>query len=43
MKSIYEKAGGTYTRQGDYEFPDLKVSPEKKLKSEFGDSDTGGI
>ena len=43
MKSIYEKAGGTYTRQGDYELPNLKVPPEKKLKSEFGDSDTGGI
>ena len=27
MKSIYEEAGGTYTRQGDYELPDLKVPP----------------
>lgn len=32
MKSIYEEAGGTYTRQGDYELPDLKVQPEKELE-----------
>ena len=32
MKSIYEEAGGTYTRQGDYEFPDLKVPPEKEIE-----------
>ena len=32
MKSIYEKAGGTYTRQGDYELPNLKVSPEKEIE-----------
>ena len=32
MKSIYEKTGGTYTRQGDYELPDLKVPPEKGIK-----------
>ena len=30
MKSIYEETGGTYTRQGDYELPDLKIPPEKK-------------
>ena len=32
MKSIYEKADGTYTRQGDYELPNLKVSPEKEIE-----------
>ena len=32
MKSIYEEAGSTYTRQGDYELPDLKVQPEKELE-----------
>ena len=32
MKSIYEEAGGTYTRQGDYELPNLKVPPEKEIE-----------
>ena len=32
MKNIYEEAGGTYTRQGDYELPDLKIPPEKEVK-----------
>ena len=32
MKSIYEQVGGTYTQQGDYEFPDLKVPPEKEIE-----------
>jgi len=32
MKSIYEQAGGTYTRQGDYELPNLKVSLEKEIE-----------
>ena len=32
MKNIYEQAGGTYTRQGDYELPDLKVPPEKEIE-----------
>lgn len=32
MKSIYKEASGTYTRQGDYEFPDLKVPPEKEIE-----------
>ena len=32
MKNIYEEAGGTYTRQGDYELPNLKVSPEKDIE-----------
>ena len=32
MKSIYEEAGGTYTRQGDYELPYLKVPPEKEIE-----------
>ena len=32
MKSIYKKAGGTYTRQGDYELPNLKIPPEKEIE-----------
>ena len=32
MKSIYKETGGTHTRQGDYEFPDLKVPPEKEIE-----------
>lgn len=32
MKSIYEEAGGTYTQQGNYELPDLKVQPEKEIE-----------
>ena len=32
MKSIYEEAGGTYTWQGDYELPNLKVPPEKEIE-----------
>ena len=32
MKSIYEETGGTYTRQGDYELPNLKVPPEKEIE-----------
>ena len=32
MKSIYKEASGTYTRQGDYEFPNLKVPPEKEIE-----------
>ena len=32
MKNIYEEADGTYTRQGDYELPNLKVSPEKETE-----------
>ena len=32
MKSIYEKAGGTYTRQGDYELPNLIIPPEKEIE-----------
>ena len=32
MKSIYEEAGGTYIRQGDYEFPNLKVPSEKEIE-----------
>ena len=32
MKSTYEEAGGTYARQGDYELPDLKLSPEKEIE-----------
>ena len=43
MKSIYEEAGGTYTRQGDYKLPDLKVPPEKEIEIGIWDSDTGDI
>ena len=32
MKSIDEETGGTYTRQGDYELPNLKVSLEKEIE-----------
>ncbi len=32
MKIIYEEVGGTYTRQGDYELPDLKVPLEKEIE-----------
>ena len=32
MKSIYEKADGTYPRQGDYELPNLKIPPEKEIE-----------
>lgn len=32
MKSIYEKAGSPYTRQGDYELPNLKIQPEKEIE-----------
>lgn len=32
MKSIYEEAGGAYTRQGDYELPDLKIPTEREAK-----------
>lgn len=32
MKNIYEETGGTYTQQGDYEFPDLKVQPKKVIE-----------
>lgn len=30
MKSIYELAGGTYQKQGDYELPNLQLQPEEK-------------
>lgn len=32
MKSIYEQAGGTYTRQGDYKLPNLIIPPEKEIE-----------
>ena len=32
MKNIYEESGSTYTRQGDYELPDLKIPPEREVK-----------
>lgn len=31
-KSIFEETGGTYTRQGDYELPDLKAPTEKEVE-----------
>lgn len=30
MKSLFEHLGGTYTRQGDYCLPDLRLPPEEK-------------
>ena len=32
MKSIYEEAGGTYARQGNYELPYLIIPPEKEIE-----------
>ena len=32
MKNIYEEAGGTYTRQDDYELLDLKIPAEREVK-----------
>ena len=31
-KSLFEETGGTYTRQGDYELPDLKIPFEKEVE-----------
>ena len=30
MKSLFEQMGGTYSQQGDYFLPDLKLPPEKE-------------
>ena len=30
MKSLFEQRGGTYTQQGDYFLPDLKLPPEEE-------------
>ena len=30
MKSFFEQMGGTYTQQGDYYLPDLKLPPEEE-------------
>ncbi len=30
MKSLFEQMGGTYTQQGDYYLPDLKLPPEEE-------------
>lgn len=30
MKSLFEQMGGTYTQQGDYFLPDLKLPPEEE-------------
>lgn len=30
MKSLFEQLGGTYTQQGDYSLPDLKLPPEEE-------------
>ena len=32
MKSVYEEAGGTYTRQGDFELPNLKIQSEREAE-----------
>lgn len=32
MKRIYETAGGTYQRQGDYELPNLRLPSEKEFE-----------
>ncbi len=29
MKSLFEQMGGTYSRQGDYLLPDLKLPPQE--------------
>lgn len=31
-KSLFEQTGGTYTRQGDYELPDLTFPTEKEFE-----------
>ncbi len=30
MKSLFEQMGGTYTQQGDYFLPDLKLPPKEE-------------
>ena len=30
MKSLFEQLGGTYTQQGDYFLPDLKLPSEEE-------------
>ena len=30
MKSLFEQMGGTYTQQGEYFLPDLKLPPEEE-------------
>ncbi len=30
MKSLFEQIGGTYTQQGDYYLPDLRLPPEEE-------------
>ena len=30
MKSLFEQMDGTYTQQGDYYLPDLKLPPEEE-------------
>lgn len=30
MKTLFEQMGGTYTQQGDYFLPDLKLPPEEE-------------
>ena len=32
MKNIYEEVGDTYTRQGDYELPNLIIPSEKEIE-----------
>ena len=30
MESLFEQLGGTYTRQGDYCLPDVRLPPEEE-------------
>ena len=32
MKSLFEQMGGTYTQQGDYLLPDLKLPEQPKVE-----------
>ena len=36
MKSLFEQMGGTYTQQGDYYLPDLKLPPEDERHTACG-------
>lgn len=35
MKSLFERLGGTYTRQGDYCLPNVCLLPEEERPSAF--------
>ena len=38
MKTLFEQMGGTYTQQGDYFLPDLKLPPEEERPMACGAS-----